>query len=289
MAKLKSGKDRLRVAIQGGYGAFHEIAARKYYNNLSLEIVPCDTFMDLFESVSKDKADSAVVAIENSVAGSLLPNYALLSRSEFSVTGEVYLRIVQNLIGLPGQKLHDIKEVHSHPMAILQCQEFLEPLRHKGVKMVESIDTALSAKWISEQNLVGVAALASDLAAEMYGLEIIAGSVESNKRNFTRFLIVEPGKAMESEKRSEKSDKATICFTLPHQVGSLSQVLSVLAFYKINLSKIQSLPMVGKEWEYFFYLDILFCDYSMYQKALSAIRPLTDQLQILGEYSGGER
>ncbi len=285
--QIDAGK-RLNVAIQGGYGAFHEIAARKYFKDSELNIVPCDTFIDLFESVARGAADSAVVAIENSVAGSLIPNYALLSRSEFTVTGEVYLRIVQNLIGLPGQKLEDIKEVHSHPMAILQCQDFLEPLRHKGVKVFESIDTALSAKWIREKELKGVAALASDLAAGMYGLDVIAESVESNKRNFTRFLIVEPGRSAVKTVTAPLSNKASVCFTLPHHVGSLSQVLSVLAYYKINLSKIQSLPIVGKEWEYFFYLDILYEDYEMYKKALAAIQPLIDRLQILGEYRSGE-
>jgi len=290
MKQKKVVRDHLRVAIQGGYGAFHEIAARKYYKGFIPEIIPCDTFIDLFESVVKGSADSAVVAIENSVAGSLMPNYALLSRSELNITGEVYLRIVQNLIALPGQKLEDITEVQSHPMAILQCQEFLEPLRKRGVRIVESIDTALSAKWISEKGLKGVAALASYLAADMYGLEMIAESVESNKRNFTRFLIVEPAGepvgTMDPEKKG--SDKASVCFTLPHTVGSLSQVLSVLAFYRINLSKIQSLPIVGREWEYFFYLDLLYDDYGMYRKALSAIQPLTDQLEILGEYRRGE-
>ena len=282
-------KKQLRVSIQGGYGAFHEIAARKYFQGINLDIVPCDTFIDLFESVAEGKADSAVVAIENSVAGSLIPNYALLSRSELKITGEVYLRIVQNLIGLPGQSLEDIREVHSHPMAILQCHDFLAPLRQRGVKIVESIDTALSAKWIREEKRAGIAALASDLAADMYGLEVIAESVESNKRNFTRFLIVEPGKSTESSNVHESTDKASVCFTLSHKVGSLSQVLSVLAYYKINLTKIQSLPIVGKEWEYFFYLDVLYDDFDMYKKALSAIQPLIDQLEILGEYRSGER
>ncbi len=279
----------LKVAIQGGYGAFHEIAARKYYKEDELDIIPCDTFIDLFESVESGRSDAAVVAIENSVAGSLIPNYALLSGSRLKVTGEVYLRIVQNLIGLPGQKPEDITEVHSHPMAILQCQEYLAPMRSRGVKVIESIDTALSAKWISENCKTGVAALASDLAAEMYGLEIIAASIESNKRNFTRFLIAEPVSEPGIEDQGKHTNKASVCFTLPHEVGSLSQVLSVLAFYRINLSKIQSLPVVGKEWEYFFYLDLLYDDISMYRKSLEAIKPLIDKLQILGEYLAGER
>lgn len=285
MEKQANNNNRQRIAIQGGPGAFHEIAARQYFNDTELEIIPCDTFIDLFESVRSGSADSAVVAIENSVAGSLIPNYALLRRSELKVTGEVYLRIVQNLIALPGQKIDDIREIHSHPMAIMQCEDFLLPLRNRGVKVIESIDTALSAKWIRDNSLAGVAALASDLAAQMYGLEILAESVESNKRNFTRFLIIEP----ETEKGNdlEENNKASICFSLAHQVGSLSQVLSVLAYYKINLTKIQSLPVIGKEWEYLFYLDILYDDASMYRKGLSAIEPLIDQLQILGEYRSG--
>lgn len=287
MTKQGNDHHRQRIAIQGGLGAFHEIAARKYFSDPNLEIVPCDTFIDLFDSVANGIADSAVVAIENSVAGSLIPNYALLSRSELKVTGEVYLRIVQNLIALPGQKLEDIREIHSHPMAILQCHDFLKPLRDRGVQVSESIDTALSAKWIKENDQAGVAALASDLAAEMYGLEVIAESVESNKRNFTRFLIIEPDGDKKVDDDQADHNKASICFTLSHLVGSLSQVLSVLAYYKINLSKIQSLPVVGKEWEYFFYLDILYDDVSMYRKSLSAIEPLIDRLQILGEYKSG--
>jgi prephenate dehydratase len=285
MEKQANEENRLRISIQGGPGAFHEIAARKYFNEKDLQIIPCDTFIDLFESVTSGEADSAVVAIENSVAGSLIPNYALLRRSDLKVTGEVYLRIVQNLIALPGQNIADIREIHSHPMAIMQCEDFLLPLRKKGVKVIESIDTALSAKWISDNRLMEVAALASDLAAEMYGLEILAESVETNKRNFTRFLIIEP--EAEKGKDLEDNNKASICFSLAHQVGSLSQVLSVLAYYKINLTKIQSLPILGKEWEYFFYLDILYDDASMYKKALSAIEPLIDQLQVLGEYRSG--
>ncbi len=281
---------KLRVAIQGGKGAFHDIAARKYFKGINLEIVPCDTFFDLFESLAKKNAEAAVVAIENSVAGSIIPNYALLTHFDMQVTGEVYLRIVQNLVALPGQKLGNIRDIHSHPMAILQCQDFLEPLRHRGVRVVESRDTALSAKWIREKNQKGAGALASDLAAEMYGLEIISGSVESNKRNFTRFLIVEPrAKAHKiGNSMGKPENKSSVCFTLPHNVGSLSQVLSVLTYYGINLSKIQSLPIVGKEWEYLFHLDVLYDNCQMYKKALDAIRPLIDQLQILGEYRSGQ-
>ncbi len=275
-----------KVAIQGDYGSFHEMAARKYFRNSEIEPVPCNTFAGLFEKTSKGETSCAVMAIENSVAGSLIPNYTLLKDSGLCITGEVYLRIVQKLLALPGEKLEYIKKIYSHPMAILQCQDFLDPLRQKGLEIIESVDTALSAKMISEKKMKGCAALASDLAAGMYGLEIIAKGVESNARNYTRFLVVEsPGNR---EKKSvDKPDKASLCFSLPHKSGSLSQVLSVFAYYGINLTKIQSLPIVGREWEYFFYLDLIYKDHKMYSSSLTAVEPLTDHLYILGEYRSG--
>jgi prephenate dehydratase len=281
---------KLRVAIQGVPGAFHDMAARQYFPENNIEIVACDTFRDAFDAVLENKADSAMVAIENSLAGSLLPNYTLLKNSGLLISGEIYLRIEQNFMALPGQTIDDIKEVHSHPIAIIQCDEFLEPLRKKGVKIIDSIDTALSARLISENKLKATAAIASDLAAGMYNLEIIKQGVETNKRNFTRFLSLAP-ETLTSKiiaKRGKRPDKASVCFSLPHQTGSLSQILSVFAFYKINLTKIQSAPIVGTEWEYFFYIDLMFSDYEMYIKALVAVKPLIDQLQILGEYISGK-
>jgi prephenate dehydratase len=277
---------KLRVAIQGVPGAFHDMAARQYFPENNIEIVACDTFRDAFDAVLENKADSAMVAIENSLAGSLLPNYTLLKNSGLLISGEIYLRIEQNFMALPGQTIDDIKEVHSHPIAIIQCDEFLEPMRKKGVKIIDSIDTALSARLIADNKIMGTAAIASDLAAEMYKLEIIKKGVETNKRNFTRFLSLAP-ETLTSKiiaKRGKNPDKASVCFSLPHQTGSLSQILSVFAFYKINLTKIQSAPIVGTEWEYFFYIDLIFEDYEMYIKALVAVKPLIDQLQILGEY-----
>lgn len=279
------------VAIQGGFGAFHEIAAKKFFCNNLITIVPCDTFADLFEELRQKKVDCGIVAIENSVAGSLLQNHAFLSESRLPIVGEQYIRVVQNLIALPGQSIDDIKEIHSHPVAIQQCHLFLNELRKRGVRMVDSLDTALSAKLIREENLMGVGALASDLAAEMYNLEIIKAGVEDNKRNFTRFMIV-----AESEKvkrlakiADRKINKASICFSLPHQQGKLSHVLSVLSIYNMNLTKIQSLPIVGVEWEYLFYVDLIFSDHKRYNQALDAIRPLIENLQILGEYQNGEQ
>ena len=290
MHKKEPGNEApIRVAIQGVEGAFHDMAARRYFSNQEIIIEPCHTFRDAFESVNVQSADVAMVAIENSLAGSLLPNYTLLKNSGLIISGEIYLRIEQHFMALPGQSIDDITEVHSHPLAIIQCEEFLEPLRKKGVKIIDTIDTALSAKYISENQLKGIAALASELAAGMYGLEIIGRGVETNKRNFTRFLSLATRETAAALQRVKgiPNNKASVSFTLPHQTGSLSQILSVLAFYKLNLTKIQSAPIIGKDWEYYFYIDLLFEDYNMFSKALAAVNPLTDQLQVLGEYVSG--
>jgi prephenate dehydratase len=281
----------ISVAIQGGFGAFHEIAARQFFENINIEIVPCETFTDLFNELQDKKVDCGIVAMENSVAGSLLQNHTLLRESGLSIMGEQYLRVVQNLIALPGQTIDDLREIHSHPIAIQQCHVFLNELRRKGVKIIDSVDTALSVKWIREENLLGVGALGSDLAAEMFGMEILKREVETNKRNFTRFqIITESDTVKELEQiANQEINKATLCFSLHHEEGRLSQVLSVLSFYNMNLTKIQSLPIVGVEWEYFFYIDLIFKDYNRYQQSLEAIRPLTEHLQILGEYQNGQR
>ncbi len=278
-----------RVAIQGVSGAFHEIASRNYFKDRQLEIVQCITFNDLFDALLFGEADYGVIAIENSLVGSIIPNYALLSDSKLKVLGEVFLRIEQNLMVLKGEKLEDIKEIYSHPMALEQCLDFLNPLRRSGVRILDAEDTALSAKRITDDQLKGVAAIASDLAAEMYGLEIINRGIETNKKNFTRFLVISSEENYLAHKKEAKKNKASLCFRLPDEEGILSQVLSVLAFYKINLSKIQSLPVVGVEWEYLFYVDLAFSNYTKYKQALVAITPLTRELTILGEYQKGER
>lgn len=286
LQEKKPGLFPLSVAIQGFAGSFHHMAAQKYFPDYTLEILPCENFRDSFEYVRQERAQVAVVAIENSLAGSLLPNYALLRNSGLQVCGEIYLRIEQNLMALPGQTLDQIHEIQSHPMAIIQCEEFLDPLRKNGVRILDTVDTALSARNIAENKWLGVAALASELAASMYGLQIIAPAVETNKRNFTRFLVL-AGKEC-SHFSAGEPDKASVCFSLPHKAGSLSQVLSVLAYYEMNLTKIQSAPIVGKEWEYFFYVDLVFDTFPRLEKALGAIEPLTDQLQILGQYQSGK-
>jgi len=281
----------ISVAIQGGFGAFHELAAKEFFDTINIEIVPCETFSDLFNELQDRKVDCGIVAMENSVAGSLLQNLTLLRESGLSIMGEQYLRVVQNLIALPGQTIDDIREIHSHPIAIQQCHVFLNELRRKGVKIIDSADTALSVKWIRDENLMEIGALGSELAAQMYDMEILKRGVETNKRNFTRFqIITESDKVKELEQIANQTiNKSTLCFSLHHEEGRLSQVLSVLSFYKMNLTKIQSLPIVGVEWEYFFYIDLVFTDYIRYQQAIEAVKPLTEHLQILGEYQNGQR
>jgi prephenate dehydratase len=280
----------IRVAIQGGLGAFHEMAARTYFTGIPIQLVPCLTFEDVFYSIGAGNADCAIVAIENSIAGSILPNYTLLQQSGFKISGEIYLRVIQNLMALPGESMEGLREIHSHPVAIQQCNLFLENFRRRGVRIVGTADTALSAKQISRDQLKGIGALASKLAASIYKLDILAESVEADKKNYTRFLYISPGNSGTDiiPSKTGSIDKSSLCFSLPHKAGSLSQILSVLAFYNINLTKIQSLPIAGKTWEYFFHADLVFDDYHRYCSAISAITPLINQLEVLGEYRQAE-
>ena len=273
-----------RIAIQGGYGAFHEIAAYKYFKEDSIEIVPRNTFKDLFSALKQGKVDYGITAIENSLAGSILPNYTLLLESNMKVIGEIYLRVKQNLVALPSQKLSDIKEVYSHPMALLQCQQFFDD--YPEIKLIDSIDTALSAQKIALEKLTGIAAIASELAAEKFGLEIIAPEIETNKNNYTRFLIMEDKNGGGFTDRNV--NKASLSFALAHKIGSLSKILSMFSYLEINLSKIQSMPIIDRDWEYQFYIDVEIDDYDMYQQALSSIAPFTSNIHILGEYYKGE-
>lgn len=273
-----------KIAIQGGAGAFHEIAALHYFGSDNVEIVPSLTFKDLFKTLKMQHADYGIMAIENMVAGSILPNYSLLRESNMKIIGEIYLRIIQNLVALPGQTIDQITEVYSHPMAILQCQKFFEEYPH--IKLIESFDTALSAKEIADTQQKGVGAISSSQAAEKYGLEIMYDSIETNKMNYTRFLILADKE--EEIEYQEPVNKASLQFSLAHEIGSLAKILSIFSYFNINLSKIQSLPIVGKEWEYFFYVDVEFSDYKIYQHALDSVKPFTSELGILGEYLKGK-
>jgi prephenate dehydratase len=279
-----SDKPLKKIAIQGGYGAFHEIAANKYFGEGTVEIVPRNTFKDLFKTLKEGKVDYGITAIENSLAGSILPNYTLLLESNMKIIGEAFLRIKQNLVALPGQQMKDIKEVHSHPMAILQCQDFFDD--YPDIILIDSIDTALSAKKIADEKLNGRAAIASDLAAQNYNLEIIARSIETNKNNYTRFLILQDKNG--SGFQDEKVNKSSLSFSLANKIGSLSKILSIFSYYDINLSKIQSMPIIGRDWEYQFYIDLEFDDYHMYRQSVDAVKPFTSDLWILGEYYKGK-
>ena len=276
-----------KVAIQGIAGSYHDIAARNYYEGEEIEIIPCDTFREVITTIKKDPSVVGLMAIENTIAGSLLQNHELIRESGLSVTGEYKLRISHSLVALPGSSIHDITEVNSHPIALMQCADFLDTL--PNAKVVEKGDTAMSARWIAENQLKGHAAICGKLAARIYGMEVLAEGIETNKRNFTRFLALADHWVADDIVRDSDKNKASLVFSLPHTAGSLSKVLAVLSFYDMNLSKIQSLPIIGREWEYLFYVDLTFTDLTRYRQALDAIRPLTKDLKILGEYAEGRQ
>ncbi len=279
----ENSKPRLKVAIQGVAGCFHDAAARQYFDGRDIETVPCDSFHSLFESLSTDASMIGIVAIENTIAGSLLANHELLRQSNLSIVGEHSVRISHVLCALPGETIGSITEVNSHPMALMQCEQYLR--RHPNMRMVEKFDTAGSAEEIAKQHLEHHAAVCGELAANLYGLNILEKGIETNKRNYTRFLILaDPLLASEMKPREELLDKASIVFTLPHSHGALSKVLTIFSFYDVNLTKIQSLPIVGREWEYRFYVDLTYKSYVRYRQAIEAVRPLTNEFKILGEY-----
>ncbi len=273
-----------KIAIQGFEASFHEITAIQFFGN-EIETVECATFPKLFDVMEKGEADFAVCAIENSLAGSILPNYAHLRNSNLEIVGEVYLRIEMNLMALPNQEMHQIEEIHSHPMALLQCQGFFE--NYPQIQLVESNDTALSAKEIKEKHIKHRAAVASKRAAELFELDIIAADIHDNKRNFTRFLVL--SKPTTIDHRPSAINKSSISFRAHHTAGSLAKVLTVIGNHNINLTKIQSLPVVGEEWQYYMYADLEFEDVDSYRKMLLEIEPLSKELKILGEYQQGEK
>ena len=252
-----------QIAIQGIAGCYHETAARGYFADREIEVLPCLSFDELFARMAADPALLGIAAIENTIAGSLLPNHELLQQSRARIIGEQKLRISHVLAALPGQTPDDIAEVRSHPRD----------------------DTAGSAREIAEGRLAGTAAICGADAARLYGLEILRRGIETNKHNFTRFLLLADERRAAEFADPAHTDKASLLFTLPHTRGSLSKVLTVLSFYDINLTKIQSLPIIGREWEYRFYVDVTFDDPMRYRQAIDAARPLTSDFRILGEYA----
>lgn len=275
-----------RVAIQGVKGCFHEIAAREFFQGEEIEAVECETFEKLFATVKREGI-IATLAIENTIAGNLLQNHILLKESGLKIAGEQKIRIRHNLVALPGQELESIKEVYSHPIALMQIRNFLED--HKFLKAVEWDDTASSAKMIAQEQCMGKAGVCSEWAAEIYGLEILAKGIETNKRNFTRFLVIADPWTVDDIKKDQTPNKASLVFRLPHDEGSLAKVLSIMSYYDMNLTKIQPMPIIGREWEYEFYVDLRFEDYLKYKQSIEAFQPLTKDLVILGEYREGRQ
>lgn len=272
----------LEIAIQGVRGAFHDIAARYYMKNIHYQIREAQEFEDVISHVtSGNKHHRGMMAIENTLFGSLMDNYQLISNGGVWVEGEVYLRIHQNLLALRGQGISELKEVHSHPIAIAQCREFFHQFPH--IRLVETEDTAGSAKYICDQEARGVGAIASTLAAEIYGLEIMARGIESNKANFTRFLALAPANGQDQD----SGNKVSMWFTLDHAVGSLYAILGSLARIGVNLTKIQSAPIIGKPWEYKFFVDFLMQASGQFDDVREELRKNTLDFQILGRYEKG--
>ena len=270
-----------RIAIQGIPGSFHHIAARQHFGE-DIELICCDTFEGVFNAMREDDSVLGLMAIENTIAGSLLHNYELMRENKCTIVGEHKLRIEHCIACLPEESWDDLKEVNSHPVALQQCRNYLS--KHANLKVVEADDTAASARRIAEQHLKGHAAICHASAAEQYGLKVLCNHIEDNKHNFTRFLALADEWQADRYREVSHTNKSSIVFSLPHEEGSLSQVLSIFSFYKINLTKIQSLPIIGREWQYLFYVDVTYTDYVRYRQSIDAVRPLTRDLRILGEY-----
>jgi len=270
-------KDKPRVAIQGIKASFHEQAAFEYFGE-NIETIECDSFKQTFLALENKEADYIVMAIENSIAGSILPNYSLLLGYNFPVVGEVYLPIQLHLMALPGVTFDQIKYVTSHPMAIRQCNDFLDEYPH--LKVVESSDTAACAKRIRDEQLTDTVAIANILAARLYGLDIMERRIESNKKNYTRFLIL----TTHDNVTKQTPNKASLCFQVSNQVGALAKVLNIFADLGVNMSKIQSMPVLGKHHEYNFYVDVEWDDSKQYDAAVKQVLKYTHNFNILGEY-----
>ncbi|HTH31799.1 MAG TPA: prephenate dehydratase [Lacibacter sp.] len=280
-SRMERGRREAKVTIQGYEGSFHQEAARQFFGK-DVEVIPCATFREVIKiGANKKESDGAVMAIENSIAGSILPNYNLLQKSNLTIVGEVYLHIKQNLIVNQGVKLEDIKEVHSHTMALQQCYDFLD--KHKW-KLVETEDTALSAKHIHQHKSKHIAAIASKLAAELYGLNVIAPGIQTMKKNYTRFLILQ----REQNGSVEKANKASVNFVTDHSKGSLARVLGQIADGGINLSKLQSFPIPGTDFKYSFHADMEFENIDQFYQVIDAIKPATVELKIYGVYKNGK-
>ncbi|MEO8583396.1 MAG: prephenate dehydratase [Flavitalea sp.] len=275
-------QNQTKVSIQGYEGSFHQAAAQHFFGK-EVEVIPCATFRDLIKIASDTReSNGGVMAIENSIAGSILPNYNLLQKSNLTIVGEVYLNIRQNLMVNPGVKLEDIREVHSHYMAIQQCLEYLDKYNWK---LVETEDTALSAKLVHQHKSKHIAAIASKLAADLFDLHMIAPNIHTMKKNYTRFLVLKPN---QKGVTINDANKASVNFRTDHSKGSLARVLTAIADGGINLSKLQSFPIPGTDWKYSFHADMEFEATAQFEKVISKIEPLTEELKVYGVYKKGE-
>ncbi len=270
-----------RIAIQGIEGSNHHIVADKFYQeDISLE--KCLSFDALVESLTSKKSEQAVMAIENTIAGSIIPNYALIDTYNLHISGEYYLPIHHHLMALPNQSIEEIKEVCSHPMALLQCKEFFK--QHRHIKLVEDVDTSAIAKRIADKQLKGVAAIAPKMAADIFNLEVLEDEIQTIKNNATRFVILQTSNP---ENGKENINKASLKFELDHKRGSLAAILNVMSDCKLNLTKIQSLPKIETPWKYAFFVDVTFDTYEDYAKAKAIIEIMATDFKILGEYKNG--
>ena len=275
-------REMKRVAIQGEIGSFHDIASHQYFAGEQLQLICCQTFEQVYEAIEQDPTVIGMAAIENTIAGSLLHNYELLRDSGTTVVGVHKLHITHCICCLPDDSWETITEVHSHPVAPMQTRNYLA--QHPKLRVVEADDTAGAAKMIAEGQHRGWAAICHADAARLYGLKVLEDGIEDNKHNFTRFLVCSTPQKADLLRPLVEANKSSIVFALPHEEGSLSAVLAILSFYKINLTKIQSLPIIGREREYLFYVDVTYSDLTRYRQAIDAIIPLTRDLKILGEY-----
>jgi len=272
-----------KVAIQGIEGSFHHIVSQTYFEE-AIEVQPYLSFSEVVESLVSKTSDVAVMALENSIAGSIIPNYAHINDQDLHITGECFLEIQHNLMALKGQSIQDIKEVFSHPMALLQCKEFFKQYPH--IKLIEDTDTAEVAKRISKNQLQGVAAIASVEAAHLFGLKILAKSIQTIKHNETRFVVVE---RTPTSQNSTTINKASVKFLLDHKRGSLAAILNVMSDCNLNLTKIQSLPKIDTPWKYAFFVDITFETYSDYEKGKTIMKLIAEEFKILGEYKNAKK
>lgn len=278
----KAAGKGIRVSIQGYEGSFHQVAAQQFFG-AAVEVIPCATFREVIKiAANKKESEGGVMAIENSIAGSILPNYNLLQKSNLTIIGEIYLPIKQQLLVNPGVKLEDIREVHSHHMAIQQCLEFLDKY---DWKLVETEDTALSAKHLHQHRSKHTAAIASKLAADLFELEVLAPNIHTMKSNYTRFLVLQPEG---SAQPVADANKASVNFHTDHSRGSLAKVLSKIAEGGINLSKLQSMPIPGSDWLYSFHADMEFDTLQQFEEVIKNIRPITAELKIYGAYKNGK-